>query len=132
MTVSAEAIMQALSAIEDPDLHRDIVSLGFVQPPEIAGDVVSVRIVLTTPACPVRETTVTTSGKPFNVFSISVVLLIDSGSDTLGRRQAWIAMLPASRTSNSYLPGYLVRKPMMMSAPMVAIPAPMRSVDFGR
>jgi ATP-binding protein involved in chromosome partitioning len=56
MTVSAEDILRALSAIEDPDLHRDIVSLGFVQPPEIAGDVVSVRIVLTTPACPVRET----------------------------------------------------------------------------
>jgi ATP-binding protein involved in chromosome partitioning len=56
MTVSAEEILRALSAIEDPDLHRDIVSLGFVQPPEIAGDVVSVRIVLTTPACPVRET----------------------------------------------------------------------------
>ena len=56
MTVSEQDIMKALSAIEDPDLHRDIVSLGFVQTPEIAGDVVSVRIVLTTPACPVRET----------------------------------------------------------------------------
>ena len=56
MTVSEQDIMRALSAIEDPDLHRDIVSLGFVQPPEIAGDVVNVRIVLTTPACPVRET----------------------------------------------------------------------------
>ena len=56
MTVSAEDVMRALSAIEDPDLHRDIVSLGFVQAPEIAGDVVNVRIVLTTPACPVRET----------------------------------------------------------------------------
>jgi ATP-binding protein involved in chromosome partitioning len=48
--------MKALSAIEDPDLHRDIVSLGFVQPPVIDGDVVNVSIVLTTPACPVRET----------------------------------------------------------------------------
>ena len=55
MAVTEQDIMKALSAIEDPDLHRDIVSLGFVQTPEIAGDVVSVRIVLTTPACPVRE-----------------------------------------------------------------------------
>jgi ATP-binding protein involved in chromosome partitioning len=56
MTVSAQDVLRALSAIEDPDLHRDIVSLGFVQTPEIDGDRVSVRIVLTTPACPVRET----------------------------------------------------------------------------
>lgn len=56
MAVTEQEILQALSAIEDPDLHRDIVSLGFVQKPEIDGDVVSVRIVLTTPACPVRET----------------------------------------------------------------------------
>jgi ATP-binding protein involved in chromosome partitioning len=55
--VSREAILAALSQIEDPDLHRDIVSLGFIKDEDInvcAGNV-SVRIVLTTPACPVRE-----------------------------------------------------------------------------
>ncbi len=55
--VSKEAVLAALSQIEDPDLHRDIVSLGFVKSEDInmcAGNV-SVRIVLTTPACPVRE-----------------------------------------------------------------------------
>ncbi len=56
MSVTEQDVMRALSTIEDPDLHRDIVSLGFVQTPEIAGGAVSVRIVLTTPACPVRET----------------------------------------------------------------------------
>jgi ATP-binding protein involved in chromosome partitioning len=56
MSVTQQDVLRALSAIIDPDLHRDIVSLGFVQPPEIAGDAVRVRIVLTTPACPVRET----------------------------------------------------------------------------
>jgi ATP-binding protein involved in chromosome partitioning len=55
MSVSEQDVLRALSAIEDPDLHRDIVSLGFVQKPEIDGDVVNVRIVLTTPACPVRD-----------------------------------------------------------------------------
>ncbi len=56
MTVSEQDVLAALSQIEDPDLHRDIVSLGFVQKPEIDGGTVNVRIVLTTPACPVRET----------------------------------------------------------------------------
>src|SRR3989337_437600 len=55
--VSKEAVLAALSQIEDPDLRRDIVSLGFVKDEEInvSGGSVSVRIVLTTPACPVRE-----------------------------------------------------------------------------
>jgi ATP-binding protein involved in chromosome partitioning len=56
MSVTEEDVLRVLSTIEDPDLHRDIVALGFVQKPEIVDGTVSVRIVLTTPACPVRET----------------------------------------------------------------------------
>lgn len=55
--VTPAQVLAALSAIQDPDLHRDIVSLGFV--PEdgirISGGDVALRIVLTTPACPVRD-----------------------------------------------------------------------------
>src|SRR2546426_7654532 len=56
--VTKESVLAALQQIEDPDLHRDIVSLGFVPEGDISicGSNVSVRIVLTTPACPVRET----------------------------------------------------------------------------
>jgi ATP-binding protein involved in chromosome partitioning len=55
--VSTEEVLSALGRIEDPDLHRDIVSLGFVSPADIniCRGAVSVKIVLTTPACPVRE-----------------------------------------------------------------------------
>lgn len=45
-------IMSALSRVEDPELHRDIVSLGMVQDVRIEGDRVSLKVVLTTPACP--------------------------------------------------------------------------------
>lgn len=48
-------VLEALKQIEDPDLHRDIVSLGFVSNVEVRDGRVAVRIVLTTPACPVRE-----------------------------------------------------------------------------
>src|SRR3990172_12935944 len=56
-TVEKDAVLAALSRIQDPDLHRDIVSLGFVRDENIniCGGNVSVKIVLTTPACPVRE-----------------------------------------------------------------------------
>ena len=55
--VSKDAVLAALSQIEDPDLHRDIVSLGFIKNEDIdiCGGNVKVKIVLTTPACPVRE-----------------------------------------------------------------------------
>ena len=47
--------MNALSQIQDPDLHKDIVTLGFIRDLKIEGGEVSFRIVLTTPACPVKE-----------------------------------------------------------------------------
>jgi ATP-binding protein involved in chromosome partitioning len=48
-------ILNALRAVKDPDLHRDIVSLGFVKNLRIDGGRVSFTIELTTPACPVKD-----------------------------------------------------------------------------
>ncbi len=50
-----QEILEALKQVEDPDLHRDIVSLGFVDSVNIQDSRIGLRIVLTTPACPVRE-----------------------------------------------------------------------------
>ncbi len=48
-------VLQALTKVQDPDLHRDIVALGFVKNLTIDGDDVSFEIELTTPACPVKD-----------------------------------------------------------------------------
>ncbi|MGI8639983.1 MAG: Mrp/NBP35 family ATP-binding protein [Pyrinomonadaceae bacterium] len=53
--VSEQVVLNALKQIIDPDLHKDIVTLGFIKDLEINGGDVSFRIVLTTPACPVKE-----------------------------------------------------------------------------
>ncbi|MDP3723186.1 MAG: iron-sulfur cluster carrier protein ApbC [Candidatus Omnitrophota bacterium] len=55
MAVTAEHVLSALRAVQDPDLKRDIVSLGFVKGVTIQGGRVAFTIELTTPACPVRE-----------------------------------------------------------------------------
>ena len=55
MPLTEQTILEALSQIIDPDLHKDIVKLGFVRDVAINGGAVSFRIVLTTPACPVKE-----------------------------------------------------------------------------
>ncbi|MCS6816130.1 MAG: Mrp/NBP35 family ATP-binding protein [Blastocatellia bacterium] len=53
--VSESDVLRALRQVVDPDLHRDIVSLGFIKNLKIEDSVVSFDINLTTPACPVRE-----------------------------------------------------------------------------
>ena len=49
---SEQEILAALSQVQDPELHRDIVSLNMVRDLRVDSDRVSLRIVLTTPACP--------------------------------------------------------------------------------
>lgn len=54
-TPSRETILEALRKVQDPELHRDVVSLNMIQDLEINGGGVSLTLVLTTPACPVRK-----------------------------------------------------------------------------
>ena len=53
--ITEAAVLESLKQIIDPDLRKDIVTLGFVRDLHIEGGDVSFRIVLTTPACPVKE-----------------------------------------------------------------------------
>ena len=55
MALEQAQILQALRAVKDPDLHKDIVKLGFVKDVSIDGGRVAFTIELTTPACPVKE-----------------------------------------------------------------------------
>ena len=53
--ISKEAVMAALSKVNDPDLHKDLVTLNMIQDLKIEGSSVSFTIVLTTPACPMKD-----------------------------------------------------------------------------
>jgi ATP-binding protein involved in chromosome partitioning len=53
-TITKEAILAALSKVQEPELHQDLVTLNMIRELEIDGDVVSFTIMLTTPACPLR------------------------------------------------------------------------------
>jgi ATP-binding protein involved in chromosome partitioning len=48
-------VLDALRVVRDPDLHKDIVALGFVKNLRIDGGRVGFTIELTTPACPVKD-----------------------------------------------------------------------------
>jgi ATP-binding protein involved in chromosome partitioning len=54
-SIEKDAVLGALRVVMDPDLRRDIVSLGFVRNVAIDAGAVSLTIELTTPACPVKD-----------------------------------------------------------------------------
>ena len=55
MAVTTDQVLNALKAVQDPDLKRDLVSLGFIKHVRVDGGRVAFTIELTTPACPVRD-----------------------------------------------------------------------------
>jgi ATP-binding protein involved in chromosome partitioning len=55
VSVTQEQVLSALRSVQDPDLHKDIVTLGFVKNVRIQDGTVDFVIELTTPACPVRD-----------------------------------------------------------------------------
>tara|TARA_Y100000589_G_scaffold148380_1_gene141831 strand:+ start:1554 stop:2648 length:1095 start_codon:yes stop_codon:yes gene_type:complete len=55
MKLDHDHLMQALSTVQDPDLHRDLVTLGMIKDATVADGIVKVHVELTTPACPMKD-----------------------------------------------------------------------------
>ena len=55
MSITKDKVLEALKNVDDPDLHKDIVTLGMVKDVEIDGKKVNFTVELTTPACPMKE-----------------------------------------------------------------------------
>ena len=53
--IKREEVLRELRTVQDPDLHRDLVTLGMIQDLQIEDGRVSFSVVLTTPACPVKD-----------------------------------------------------------------------------
>lgn len=55
MPITKEQVLKALSYVEDPDLGKDLVTLNMVSDIVIDGTNVSFTVILTTPACPMKD-----------------------------------------------------------------------------
>ena len=53
-TLTQDAVLEALSKVNDPDLNKDLVTLNMIRDLEIEGSDVHFTIMLTTPACPIK------------------------------------------------------------------------------
>jgi ATP-binding protein involved in chromosome partitioning len=56
MAIDRDSALEALKKVKDPELGRDLVTLGMVKDLAVTGGSVKVNVELTTPACPLRET----------------------------------------------------------------------------
>lgn len=52
--ITKESVMTALSKVQEPELHKDLVTLNMIRDLEIEGNKVKFTVMLTTPACPLR------------------------------------------------------------------------------
>lgn len=55
MELTKEAVLKALSHVQDPDIKKDLVTLNMIHDVEIEGNKLSFTVMLTTPACPLKE-----------------------------------------------------------------------------
>ena len=88
-------ILRALSGVQEPDLGKDIVTLNMVKDVLVADATVSFTIVLTTPACPLKELIRKESIEAIHKqVDESAIVNINFSSDTTSRRGDTMALLP--------------------------------------
>ena len=94
MTITKEAVLNALSKVQEPDLHQDLVTLNMVRNIEIEGEAVSIIIMLTTPACPFRVKIEKDSKEALMAIDgvKSVVIKMDSDVPNDGRMRGLVTM----------------------------------------
>jgi ATP-binding protein involved in chromosome partitioning len=92
-----ESVLAALKVVIDPDLRRDIVSLGFVKNLAIDQGRVSFTIELTTPACPVKD--------QMRDQATAAVRAVSGVSDVAVQMTAAVRSVSAPETGRTPLPG---------------------------
>ncbi len=55
MAITVENVLDALRYVDDPDLKKDLVTLNMIKDVEVEGKNISFTVVLTTPACPMKD-----------------------------------------------------------------------------
>jgi ATP-binding protein involved in chromosome partitioning len=55
MGISKESVIKALSTVQEPDLKKDLITLNMVKDIIIEGNKITFTVILTTPACPLKE-----------------------------------------------------------------------------
>ena len=87
-------VLKALSTVQEPDLKKDLVTLNMVRDIQIQGDNVSFTVVLTTPACPLKELIASDCVKAIKNFNESTNVTVNFESSTTTIRADKSSVLP--------------------------------------
>jgi len=87
-------ILRALSVVQEPDLGKDIVTLNMVKDISVNDNVVSFTIVLTTPACPLKELMRTDCIKAIQQIDANIIVNVNFTSHTTSKRMDAKTVLP--------------------------------------
>ena len=92
--ITEEKVLAALSHVDDPDLKKDLVTLGMIQQLKIA-DAISFDLVLTTPACPMKDMMV-------NACKTAIRMMVDPN---IAVEINVTSQVSSTRTADAVLPG---------------------------
>jgi ATP-binding protein involved in chromosome partitioning len=87
-------ILKALSTVQEPDLKKDLVTLNMVRDIEIKGNDISFTIVLTTPACPLKEMIASDCRKAIKKINDGANVIVNFDSSTTTIRADKSSVLP--------------------------------------
>lgn len=93
--ITTEKILAALQNVQEPDLGKDLVTLNMVQDIEIKGARVSFTVVLTTPACPMKDMMRTACENAIRLLvSKEAIVTVNFTAQTTSKRVDAGAILP--------------------------------------
>lgn len=95
--VTEEEVRNALRVVEDPDLHRDIVTLGFVKDIKICEGAVAFKVELTTPACPVKDLLKVQAEKVVRALPGVTQVTVEMTAQVRGQNQTPQELIPGVR-----------------------------------
>ena len=87
-------ILNALSTVQEPDLKKDLVTLNMIRDVEIDGDTISFTVVLTTPACPLKDLIASDCVKAIKNINGTAIVKVNFESSTTTIRADKSSVLP--------------------------------------
>ena len=146
--ITRDAVMAALSHVQEPELHKDLVTLNMIRDLSIEDGEVRFTVMLTTPACPLRgriekesreavmtiagvekvtikmDANVPTDGRQRGLLELPVrnVIAVASGKGGVGKSTVAVNIAVALAQRKSTLAWVLASR-AFSSAPMICTPA---------
>lgn len=92
--MTQEKILEALGKVQEPDLGKDIVTLNMVKDIVLEGNNVSFTVVLTTPACPLKDRIKNECIAAIQAFNKDAIVEVNFTANTTTKRTDTGAVLP--------------------------------------